>query len=69
MFVDDASNSTNKFLSWLYEPPDLPELVEMTRHDSQTWERFLWTSGGLLNLAKCAYYILAWNFDTEGRAR
>jgi hypothetical protein len=40
----------------------------VTRHDSQTWERFLWTSGGLLNLAKCAYYILAWSFDDEGRA-
>jgi hypothetical protein len=68
MFVDDASNSTNNFLSWLYQVPDLEELVEMTRHDSQTWERFLWTSGGLLNLVKCAYYILAWNFDAEGRA-
>jgi hypothetical protein len=68
MFVDDASNATNMFLSWLNEPPDLTELVEMTRHDTQTWERFLWTSGGLLNLAKCAYYILAWTFDNEGRA-
>jgi hypothetical protein len=27
-----------------------------------------WTSGGLLNLTKCAYYILAWSFDEEGRA-
>jgi hypothetical protein len=41
----------------------------MTRHDSQTWERFLcWTSGGLLNLTKCAFYILlAWQFDTTGK--
>jgi hypothetical protein len=68
MFVDDASNCTNHFLEWLHEPPSLKEAVQMTRHDSQTWERFLWTSGGLLNLSKCAFYILAWQFDIEGRA-
>jgi hypothetical protein len=68
MFVDDASNCTNLFLDWLHEPPHVEDVVEMTRHDSQTWERFLWTSGGLLNLTKCAFYIIAWQFDTEGRA-
>jgi hypothetical protein len=67
MSVDDASNSTDNLLYWLHQAPNLDELMEMTRHDSQTWERFLWTSGGLLNLVKCAYYILAWNFDAEGR--
>jgi hypothetical protein len=40
----------------------------MLRHDAQTWERFLSTSRGLLNLAKCAFYILAWQFDDKGRA-
>jgi hypothetical protein len=55
--------------NWLHEPPDLKEIVEMTRHDSQMWERLLWTSRGLLNLLKCAYYVLAWVFDDEGRAR
>jgi hypothetical protein len=68
MFMDDASNGTNSFEEWLYEPPDISELVEMTRHDSQTWERFLWTSGGLLNLTKCAFYVLAWTCDAEGKA-
>jgi hypothetical protein len=68
MFVDDASNSTDNFLSWLHQAPNLEDLVEMTRHDSQMWERFLWTSGDLLNLVKCVYYILSWNFDAEGRA-
>jgi hypothetical protein len=37
MFIDDISNCTNRFLSWLHEPPQLDEVVEMTRHDSQTW--------------------------------
>jgi hypothetical protein len=68
MFIDDASNCTNQFLGWLHEPPQLEEIVEMARHDSQTWERFLRTSGGLLNLTKCAFYIIAWQFDVEGRA-
>jgi hypothetical protein len=33
-----------------------------------SWERLLWTSGGLLNLSKCLYYVVSWTFDSEGRA-
>jgi hypothetical protein len=44
MFVDDASSCTNWFVSWLHEPPALEEIAKMLRHDSQTWERLLWTS-------------------------
>jgi hypothetical protein len=69
MFVDDASNCTNNFLARLHSPPDLTDIVAITQHDSQTWERLLWTSGGLLNSLKCAYYVHAWIFDDEGRAR
>jgi hypothetical protein len=36
MFMDNASNITNKFLEWLQVPPDLTELVAMTHHDAQT---------------------------------
>jgi hypothetical protein len=68
MSMHDASNNTNKFLEWLHVPPDLKELVEMTSHDVQSWERLLRTSGGLLNLLKCAFYVIAWQFDVEGRA-
>jgi hypothetical protein len=69
MFVDDASNCTNKFLDWLHVPPDFTDIVVMPQHDSQTWERLLWTSGGLLNLLKCTYYVLTWIFGDEGHAR
>jgi hypothetical protein len=41
----------------------------MLKSDSQTWERLLWTSGGLFNLKKCLYYVLAWTFDSEGKAK
>jgi hypothetical protein len=34
-----------------------------------TWERLLWTSGGLLNLKKCLYYAMARTFDSEGKAK
>ena len=68
MFIDDASNASNAFLSWLHTPPRDFEVVELLRHDAQTWERCLWTSGGLLNLAKCLYYVALWKFDNEGEA-
>jgi hypothetical protein len=57
MFIDDASNCTNASLSWLYYPPELAEVVSMLQQESQTWERLLWTSGGLLNLTKFLYYV------------
>jgi hypothetical protein len=69
MFIDDASNATGKFLEWLHAPPQANELCDMIQHDAQTWERLLWTSGGLLNLTKCLYYLSYWQFDLEGRAR
>jgi hypothetical protein len=68
MFIDDASNCTNSFLEWIHQPPDVANIVTMLQQDSQTWERLLWTSGGLLNLSKCLYYVVAWKFDSEGRA-
>jgi hypothetical protein len=67
MFIDDASNCANSFVNWLHTPPARNNIAEMLRHDAHTWERLLWTSGGLLSLLKCAYYILAWQFDAEGR--
>jgi hypothetical protein len=46
----------------------LADVVTMLEHDSQAWERLLWTSGGLLNLSKCLYYMVIWTFDSKGRA-
>jgi hypothetical protein len=67
MFIDDASNATGKFLQWLHQPPTAQAVTDMLTHDAQTWERLLWTSGGLLNLTKCLYYVTFWTFDVEGR--
>jgi hypothetical protein len=30
IFVDDASNGTNRFIDWLHKLPSLPDLVKMT---------------------------------------
>jgi hypothetical protein len=68
MFIDDASNATNSFLKWLHEPPDDSLVVTMLQHDAQRWERLLWSTGGLLNLLKCLFYIMSWEFDAEGHA-
>jgi hypothetical protein len=67
MYIDDASNATGKFLLWLHQPPTAQEVTDLLTHDAQTWERLLWTSGGLLNLTKCLYYVTFWTFDREGR--
>jgi hypothetical protein len=68
MVIDDASNCTNDFIAWLHHQPDAADVVTMLEHDSQTWECLLWTSGGLLNLSKCLYYVVSWTFDSEGQA-
>ena len=68
MFIDDNTSATNRFLDWLRAPPTPTELVTDLKHDAQTWERLLFTSGGLLKLRKCLYYVMSWQFDEEGRA-
>jgi hypothetical protein len=70
MFIDDASNCVHNFVaSWLHCPPDMSTVLGMLQHDSQTWERLLWTSGGMLSLTKCLCYIISWAFDSKGQAK
>ncbi len=52
MFIDDNSNYSNDFQRWLEQPPTPETLRDLIQHDAQTWERLLWTSGGLLKLEK-----------------
>jgi hypothetical protein len=67
MFIGNASNAKNSFLPWLPQPPNNSLVVTMLQHDAQRWERLLWSSGGLLNLQKCLFYIMSWDFDDKGR--
>jgi hypothetical protein len=68
MFIDDNTSATNQFLRWLHSMPSPEVVVEGLRHDAQVWERLLFTSGGLLKLRKCIFYVMYWEFDAEGRS-
>jgi hypothetical protein len=68
MFIDDNTSASNKFIPWLHSQPDATDVVKLLQSDAQVWERLLFTSGGLLKLRKCLYYIMQWDFDAEGRA-
>ena len=66
MFVDDNTTSTKKFINWIHTKPDPIDIGKLLQFDTQTWEQYLWTSRGLLNLNKWLYYIMAWEFDPKG---
>jgi hypothetical protein len=68
MFIDDNSSATNRFRRWLHQRPTPTDIVDDLQKDAQVWERLLFTSGGLLKLKKCLYYVMSWEFDAEGRA-
>jgi hypothetical protein len=67
MFIDDNTSATNQFTCWLHAMPSAEVVVEGLCHDAQVWERLLFTSGGLLKLRKCLFYVMYWEFDSEGR--
>jgi hypothetical protein len=62
-FVDDTSIGFNS-------PGDLTynELIERLQTVAQTWEHLLHLSGGKLNLAKCSWYVMYWEWE-QGRPR
>jgi hypothetical protein len=66
MFIDDNTSTSNKFVRWLHSPPEAVDVVHLLKKDAQVWERLSFTSGGLLKLHKCLYYVMQWEFDSEG---
>jgi exonuclease III len=58
-FVDDTSLMSNGGSS-------IEELISRLQSDAQTWSNLLFSSGGLLELSKCLYYIAAFQFDATG---
>jgi hypothetical protein len=58
-FVDDTSLMTNGGSS-------IEELLARLKSDAQTWSNLLYSSGGLLELSKCLYYIVDYTFDQTG---
>ncbi|KAL7574197.1 hypothetical protein ACA910_014872 [Epithemia clementina (nom. ined.)] len=63
-FVDDTSSSVNDFLA----PSPLPvaHYVQKAQHDAQKWNDILQLSGGALNLQKCSYHVMYYQFTPSG---
>jgi hypothetical protein len=65
-FVDDTSLFTN--ISKVTNNSDLLQITTQLKEDMIIWKELLEASGGKLELSKCFYYILSWQFDGEGHA-
>ena len=63
-FVDDSTCVTGGNADTLYE-----ELIQMMKEDAQLWHDLLWASGGQLELPKCGYHVVDYEFDNSGIAR
>ena len=63
-FVDDTSGSVNQFSQ--NTPPSPYKLVELMQSDAQLWSDLLHTSGGALELSKCSYHIMFYDFTSSG---
>lgn len=61
-FVDDTSLFCN------IKSNNRNELRNQLHHDMVIWQELLEASGGKLELSKCFYYILHWNFNEHGDA-
>ena len=60
-FVDDSTCITGGDSNDTYE-----ELKSKMTQDAQLWHDLLYVSGGKLELPKCGYHIVYWDFDDFG---
>jgi hypothetical protein len=64
-FVDDSTGQVNDFLS--HEQPTPEALARLMKIDAQIWSDLLWISGGLLELPKCSYHQIHFDFLPSGQ--
>lgn len=64
-FVDDSNCQTNNFMCNNQEECD--DLLASATADAQLWADLLWVSGGYLELQKCSYHLLHFDFASNGR--
>jgi hypothetical protein len=62
-FVDDTTLVVNA----PRQNTSAKTIMSRVQHDLASWSKFLWISGGLLELSKTKYYILIWNFSPKGK--
>jgi hypothetical protein len=64
-FVDDSNCQTNDFD--VPSQPDVAELAVLAMIDAQIWSDELFISGGLLELLKCSYHYISFQFRPSGK--
>jgi hypothetical protein len=64
-FVDDSNGQTNLFLQ---DETDATRstILNQLQANAQLWSGLLEASGGALELSKCSYHVIAWQFTTKG---
>jgi hypothetical protein len=63
-FVDDSTDSVNDFHN---NEATVESLLGWLQVDAQLWNDLLWCSGGMLELPKCSYHFLFFDFDASGK--
>jgi hypothetical protein len=66
-FVHDITYFFNLGIKYsLKNTVQASDIIKGLEKEGQSWERFLWTTGGKLELSKCLYYVLFYKFDPDG---
>ena len=64
-FVDDSNGQVNSFLQD-ESPEGLQHLIRKAEHNATTWSKLLSATGGSLELSKCSYHVVNWQFSISG---
>jgi hypothetical protein len=64
-FVDDSTGQVNEFELDTQPTPEFLRKIMQT--DAQLWSDLLWLSGGLLELGKCSFHQIHFDFEADGR--
>jgi hypothetical protein len=68
-FVDDVTLWIGNVLRSLQQNETPTMLLEETAEAAQWWESLLYATGGKLELDKCFFYLIYWEFNGEGLPR
>jgi len=63
-YVDDTAVGVNDAMD--EDPSSIDDIVAALQDTSQKWERLLYSSGGALELQKCFWYLVYWEWE-DGR--
>jgi hypothetical protein len=63
-FVDDSTGTVNDFAN---NAMTVEQLLQCLQLDAQLWNDLLWCSGGMLELPRCSYNFLCFEFNKSGK--